>query len=298
MMALAKNSRLGFLFWGIRYDNILFFLGFPVIGALFTMPDFSSRSLERLVLFAFFNALFLASIFLFNDWGDAVNNPDEPQYRPRHGLKHPEFVSLRQTAIICAALSIASCAGIFILSALSGLMLAVNIGISVVYSHPRSALKKHPVLPELAHIILASLLFLSGWKLFGELTPSALLVALFFGVVLATSDIMNQVADFDREITVGLRTSAIVFGKRLAYRFSIWLFFLTAISLLAEALFGLVPAWIQGPAIFLIILWFISVILLARQDMPAKIRLVTGVIRIIYATFGAALIYEIIAHKF
>ena len=297
-MTSQSNSKLGFLVWGIRYDNIFFFLGFPVIGALFTMPDFSFPSLVRLVLFAFFNALFLAQIFLFNDWGDAVNNPDEPGYRSRHGLKHPEVISLRQAAVICAALSAISLAGVFVLSAWAGLMLAVNIGISVVYSHPRSTLKKYPVLPELAHVILASLLFLSGWKLFDALRAPALLISLFFGLVLAASDIMNQVADFDREIAVGLRTSAIVFGKRPAYRFSLWMFFLTALSLLLAAVFGAVPGWVGGPALFLIGLWIVAAIFLARQDMAIKISRSSGVIRLIYALFSAALIYEIIAHKF
>jgi 4-hydroxybenzoate polyprenyltransferase len=296
-MIPAKKSPLSFLVWGIRYDNIIFFLGFPVLGALFSVPEFTPGNLKTLAGFAALCVLFLAQSFIFNDWGDAVVNPEEPQYRDRHALKHPELIDLNSALLLCAVLTVLSVAGIFFISFSAGEMMLIATIISFVYSHPRSALKKHPGLPEIAHVLFAGSLFLSGWLLFADVDNQSLLLALFFGLVLSAGDLINQIEDFEKEMAHGIRTSAVVFGKRQIYRLAVWVFVLSSLYIMALALTGMVPGWIKWPALLLIAIWAVAVVVLVRSGMKKMIPGLSVVVRAIYLVFSLSLVAGIIIHK-
>jgi 4-hydroxybenzoate polyprenyltransferase len=297
MMIPQKPSLISFFAWGIRYDNIVFFLGFPLLGALFALPGFGAADLKTLAVFGILCVLFLAQSFMFNDWGDARQNPEEPQYRKRHALKHPELIGLNEMLVVCAAMTVVSVAGIFRLSVRSGEMMLAAAAISFIYSHPWFALKKRPGIPELAHILFAGSLFLSGWLVFSELSRESLLLALFFGLVLSAGDLINQVEDFEKELALGLRTSAVVFGKRQIYRLAVWVFWLSALGLLGIALTGLAPGWIKWPSLVLIAIWTGMIIFLARTDMTKIIPGFSVVIRAIYLIFSLCLVAGIIIGK-
>lgn len=296
-MIPAKKSRLSFLVWGIRYDNIIFFLGFPLLGALFAMPEFSTPNLKSLSVFGGLCVIFLAQSFIFNDWGDAKINPEEPQYRRRHALKHPEIFGMGDALLLCALMAAVSVVVIFLVSRPAGEMMLAAALISFVYSHPWFALKKHPGLPELAHVLFAGSLFLAGWVLFRAVSMESFWLALFFGFVLSAGDLVNQTEDFDREMALGLRTSAVVFGKRQIYRLAVWVFFLTAIAILGLALAGMVRVWIKWPAMLLIGIWVVAIIFLARSDMKKVIPGFSVVIRAIYLVFSLSLLAGIIINK-
>jgi len=291
-------KRLGFLLWGIRWDNVIFFLGFPVMGVVFQIPDFTFPTLLKVFMFALCNGLFLAQMFVYNDANDARINPDEPGKRKLHALKHPELMNFRQAMAVCAVFALASVIGAFFFSRWSGILTMIALATGIIYSHPRSSLKRHPALPELAHVIVAGCLFLSGWSMFQPLSREAVLLAIFFGLVLAAGNFANQIEHFDEELELGLRTSTIVFGKRPVFRFSLWLFFLTGCYLAALAFFALVPKWLTLPAAFLIVAWPLCAFFSRKADMVKNIKKFRGLIRVIYTVFSLILLWRLFSNKF
>jgi 4-hydroxybenzoate polyprenyltransferase len=298
MTGILHSKRLGFLFWGIRWDNVIFFCGFPVMGALLQMPDLAFKTFFKILVFAFCNSLFLAQMFMYNDVNDAVVNPEEPKQRTLHALKHPELWNARQVFALCALFALASIVGAFAFSRWSGFLTLAALATGIVYSHPASSLKRHPALPELAHLVVAGSLFLSGWSIFQPLSREAWLLALFFGLVLAAGNFANQIEHFDEELGLGLRTTTIVFGKRPAFRFSLWLFFLTGCYLALLSLFKLVPGWMTWPALFLVAAWPGVAFFMRRVDWMGNIKPFRGLIRVVYTVFSLLLLFMLFAHKF
>jgi len=292
-----NHNKLGFLIWGIRIDNVIFFLGFPLLGAFLVIPDLSWASLQKLTLFGILSAMLLTQTFIVNDLGDSVLNPEEPKYRPRHALKHPEILNFKQLVGLCVILSILSVAGIFLLSGGAGIFSLSAWAISIIYSHPRLTLKKRLFLPELAHLLFAGALFLSGWKLFQPVSLESLLLTLFFGLVLTAGDLVNQIEDFEREIIVGLRTSAIIFGKRPVSRFALWLFYFSSLYLFGLALAGSIQNWIKWPGLILIIIWTGTIFSLRKKDPLKNISKFRRWIRLIYALFSFFLVLTLILRK-
>ncbi len=296
-MSEEQAGRLSFLRWGLRYYSVLFFLGYPILGAFFSLPDFSIKNLIKLIFFGFFNLLFLFQVFMFNDWGDYQFNPDEAQRRSRQALKHPELVSERQILALCIILALISILGIFALSLNSAAVVIVVYLINLFYSHPRLSLKKMPALAELAHLLGGGLYFLSGWLLFEKPSGFSLLLAGFFGTILMAGNFPNQIEHFEEELKSGLRTSAIAFGKRQVHNFSLWLFVLSSVYLFAVMIFHSKNPFFIGSGIFLIISW-LGVIFSARNDLFLKnISKLRQIIRIIYAIFSLILIFGIFWEK-
>jgi len=290
-------KRLGFLLWGIRYDNVIFFTGFPVLGILFSLSDFSPRIWLKPIILAALQGLFYAQLFAFNDWGDALTDPSEPASRKLHALKHPELVSGAQVVLFCIILSVVSIAGIFYFSRLSGLLMIGAWIVSLFYSHPRLSLKKFPGLAEFAHLAFAGFPFLACWNIFSPLSGEAFILAVFFGVVLATGNIANQIEHFDEELGLGHRTSTIFIGKRPAYKLSIWMYFLSACALFGLAMRGLVYGWLKWPSLFLMVAWPAYALVSRKWDMVKEIKKFRLLIRVVYLLFSIILIAELFRHK-
>ena len=147
--------------------------------------------------------------------------------------------------------------------------------------------------------MVAALLFLCGWNLFEAISAQALLIALFFGLSLATINFANEIEHFDDEMEVGMRTTAIVFGRKPVYRFSLYMFFAIAGCLFILALTDRVPGFLKWPALSLMILWPGFALGTAKIDMLKNISLFRRVIiRAIYLVFGILLVWQIVLHKF
>ena len=108
-------AKLGFLVWGIRYFDVLLVSAYPSIGAVPALPDLSFPTLARLFAFTLVNFLYIAHIFIYNDWCDARTNPEEPKLRPRHALKRP-VLSDREILGVNAVLLAVSLIGFALLS--------------------------------------------------------------------------------------------------------------------------------------------------------------------------------------
>ena len=233
---------------------------------------------------------------MFNDWGDFRLNPSEPKQRAHQALKYPELVSEKQVLFCCLILVLVSLAGNFLLSLRSGLLMLLVVLINFLYSQPYFSFKRVPALAELAHFFGGGSYFLVGWGLFESWNLTALLFASFFGVILVAGNFPNQIEHFEQELRIGLRTSAIYFGKRPVLNFSLWVFLISSFYFLIPA-FQLENKLIIWDGIYLIFSWLI-IIFLARKDRFLKeIKLLRKLIRLIYALFSLILIFALVWEK-
>jgi len=297
MAETMVKTPLSFLFWGIRFYNVALFLGFPLLGALFSLEEITSSNFSRLMLFAIFNFLFLIYVFLYNDWGDAILNAEEPSARQRQALKYPNLISERIVLGLCIGLALLSVLGVHYLSFISGILLMMVLIISYLYSNPKFTLKRYIFGPELAHFLGGAFYFLSGWVLFQPISDSAIHLSIFFGAVLTAGNFANQIEHFDQELNIRLKTSAICFGKRPVYRLSLWLFIFSSIYLLVLAWQELVPSWLIFPAIFLSLSWGIVILYSAKLKLFENISGLRRIIRIIYSVFSLILIIKLVLEK-
>ena len=291
------KSPFSFLFWGIRFYNVLLFLGFPLLGALFSLEEITPSNFFKLALFTIFNFLFLIYVFLFNDWGDAILNAEEPSARQRQALKYPNLISGREVLGLCIALALLSVIGVHYLSFNSGFLLILVLIITGLYSYPKFTLKHYIFGPELAHFLGGAFYFLSGWTLFQPISDSAIRLSIFFGIVLTAGNFANQIEHFDQELKIRLKTSAICFGKKPVYKLSLWLFILSAIYLLIMALRESVPFWLIFPAILLCLCWGIIILYSARLKLFENIPRLRRIIRIIYSVFSLILIIKLVLEE-
>jgi 4-hydroxybenzoate polyprenyltransferase len=246
MASLA--SRLAFLRWGVRGFDILVLLAYPTLGAAFAWPGWGTEAAVRFVIFSVLNICLLTFIYLLNDWSDARLNPEEPRQRKVQALKHPEVMSERQVLGLAFALLGIALLGFFFLSRPVFIIGVAITFITLIYSHPRIYCKGVPVLSTLTHhLAFASLYFLAGWALFQPLSPPAVEISLYWGLVLSAGHFSNEIEDFQNDAQARIRTNAIAFGQRLVFRLGLALFLLASLYFLGLAWAGILPrsfAWI------------------------------------------------------
>jgi len=233
---------------------------------------------------------------MFNDWGDFRLNPSEPEQRAHQALKYPELVGEKEILLLCLILVLVSLIGIFFLSFRSGMMMLLVTLINFLYSQPYFSFKRLPALAELAHFFGGGSYFLVGWGLFENWNLTALLLASFFGVILVAGNFPNQIEHFEQELKIGLRTSAIYFGKRPVLNFSLWVFLLSSFYFLIPA-FQLGNEIIILAGIYLMLAWLVVIFLARRDRFLKEIKLLRRIIRVIYLFFSLLLIFALVWEK-
>lgn len=233
----AFSEKLRFIFWGIRYFDILVLISYPTLGAVYALAgkEFSAISLFRLLVFSACNFLLAAHIFIFNDWSDGRMNPEEPRLRERHALKHP-VLSDRELLLASAAPAILALLGYLFISPVVFALAAAIIASTVWYSHPRINWKGRPGLSTLIHFSGAALYFLCGYAAFRDLDARAAAMAVYFGIVLSAGHFSNEIQDYDQDLAAGIRTNAIVYGRQRMFRVGLALFLLSSAWLFAGGL--------------------------------------------------------------
>jgi 4-hydroxybenzoate polyprenyltransferase len=223
------RGKLGFAVWGVRYSDIMVLMAYPTMGAVFAMdaPGLGLAGLKRFLVFTALNFIFVAHIFIFNDWSDAQLNPEEPKRRSKHALKHPALTS-RQVLLCSLALAAFSMAGFALLSWRLLIVALLVQFITAAYSHPRINWKGRPVGGTVIHFLYAILYFCGGWMVFSPLTPTALGLGTFFGLVLAGGHFSNEIQDFNSDLAAGIRTNVIAYGQRRMFRVGLGLFVLSS----------------------------------------------------------------------
>src|ERR1700682_4861861 len=124
--------RLSRLLRAVRWDEVLVLQGAPLIGAIFSIREWTTGNILLLAVFAVGSCCLVAHVFVLNDWSGIQGDLGDPNRAPRtfsaKGVSRAEFGIL---AIALLALSLL----LFALLGKAVLALALAIaGLSALYS--------------------------------------------------------------------------------------------------------------------------------------------------------------------
>lgn len=251
-------EKLKFVIWSIRYFDIMVLMAYPTMGAIFAIDLLELQNSFRLTMFIFFNFLFIAHIYIYNDLSDALLNPDEPKSRSTHALKHPAL-SEREVFTLSLAMALIALIGFALISWRLFLLALVLEFLTTLYSSSRVNFKGKPVFSTLIHFFGASLYFMGGWVVFESFTVEGMCLGIFFGLVLSAGHFSNEIEDFEQDLSAGIRTNAIVFGQRPVFRAGLFLFLISSLFFLYICIFHLGSFAYIVVCSFLVLGWLVQI---------------------------------------
>jgi 4-hydroxybenzoate polyprenyltransferase len=185
-----------------------------------------------------------AHIFIFNDWAGYSGDLRDPRRATR--VFTQQGISRRQVAHVAIALLILAGVALGIVGGPALLLGAAIAAISVLYSCSPHVGKRTPIVGSINHLLGGSLHFLLGYTVSGTLDARGLLISLFFGLVFAGGHLNQEVRDYEGDLLNGIRTSAVVFGRRRAFLASMGAFTAAYAIVIGSALLGILPGLLLG----------------------------------------------------
>jgi 4-hydroxybenzoate polyprenyltransferase len=283
----APKSAAARYFGCLRAADVVALQGTPLVGALFALRHTAAAQWEHLFVLVAGNVCLIAHVFALNDWSNVAADLADPHKAP--GVFLARGVGHRQMGALTAGLLFLSLA-LFGRFGETTLGLAVAVAaLSALYSLPPFAWKARPVLSSLAHVAGGALHFLLGYSLAARIDRAGVAAAMFFAVTFAAGHLAQEVRDYDGDVRNGIRTHAVVFGKRRTFAASL------AVFAVSHALLVLVIVESRLPRAFLVLVLLYPVQLLwSRQARDegltfASVRRLQGRYRALYALIGAAL---------
>ncbi len=281
-------EKLGFLVWGVRYFDIILVSSYPCFGAVLALPDLEFANIAKLFAFVVCNALYIAHIFIYNDWCDAKLNPEEPRSRTHHALKRP-VLSDREILSINAMLIIVSLAGYAAISLRLLFLIIIIEVITYLYSQGKINLKGIPLISLLIHFGGGFMYVLGGWVVFKDFTAPGFFIAFYIGMVLVAGHFANEIDDFEQDLAVGIRTNAVAFGQRKTLRAGLETFLLSSIWFVVGSIM-----WLSNPAytvlgVLLVLVWGVQSWRYRHWRGGGPIKEFRRFYRVIYALFTLAL---------
>lgn len=293
-MSLAQQARryLSCLRWG----EVVVLQGPPLLGAVHALGAPSPHRLAALAVFAIADLLLVAHIFVLNDWAGV--DADLNDANRLAGVFAARGIGRNAVRRLCIGLLAVSLA---LFAALGPRTLALAAAIAVLgflYSRPRWPAKGVPVLGSVLHLAGGLLHFALGVSLFRAISPTDLVLGLFFGLSFAAGHLNQEVRDVDGDAGNGIRTNAVVFGQKPAFLAGVAAF--TAAYALLAALVaagaGGVPRWLGGLAMLLYVLHLVcSWRALAGGLTFAAMRRLQVRYRVLYGVIGAAMLAAFLA---
>jgi len=262
--------------------------GSPLLGVSFALGNRLTESAGRVAVLVAANVFLVAHIFALNDWSNHAADLGDPNKAAV--VFTARGVGPREMGVLTAGLLIAS---LVLFSRLGAATLVIALGIaalSALYSLPPFAWKGRPLLGSAAHVAGGALHFLLGYSLGSAVDPRGLLIAAFFAVTFTAGHLMQEIRDYDGDVRSGVRTNAVIFGKRRTFAASLALFTLSQALLVFLALKGTIPRVI----LLLVALYPVhlrwSTQALAGGLTYAGISRLQTRYRVLYAVIGVALI--------
>jgi 4-hydroxybenzoate polyprenyltransferase len=211
----------------------------PILGGFLGGLSLERGRLLRLGLLVLGSLALTTHVFVFNDWaghGDDIRDPRRATLVfSRHGI------SVQQVARIAIGLLILANIAFALVGSPAILLGAAIATLSLLYSCSPWFGKSTPIVASLNHLFGGALHFLLGYTLFHAIDASGLVISLFFGLVFAAGHLNQEVRDYEGDLLNGIRTSAVVFGRRRAFLASLCLFSVAYAVLDGLAAFGILP---------------------------------------------------------
>jgi 4-hydroxybenzoate polyprenyltransferase len=211
----------------------------PLLGIVLGGYRFERDGLLAPVLLALGSGALTAHIFVFNDWAGHDSDLRDP-------LRAPQVFSRRQisrrevagAAMLLLVLAMLAFAAVGTAALLCGAAIAA---LGFLYSASPVLGKNTPVVSSLNHLVGGTLHFLLGYTLTQAPDASGIGIGLFFGLVFAAGHLNQEVRDYEGDRLNGIRTNAVVFGRRRAFLASLLTFTAAYAMLTGLSACGLLP---------------------------------------------------------
>jgi len=213
--------------------------GSPLLGCFLGGFSLERWSVIRLGLLLLGSLALTAHVFVFNDWAGHSSDIRDP--RRAKPVFAGRWISRRQVARVAIALLIFANVAFATLGSPAILLGAAIAALSLLYSFSPSFGKSTPIVASLNHLLGGALHFLLGYTLFRAPDANGLAISLFFGLVFAGGHLNQEVRDYDGDLLNGIRTSAVVFGRRRIFLASVLTFSAAYATLAGLAALGILP---------------------------------------------------------
>ena len=226
-------------FASTRAPEVLALQASPILGSFLGGFSLERGDVIRLVLLLLGSLALTAHVFVFNDWAGHSSDIRDPRRATRAFARRG--ISGRQVARVATALLICANVAFAVVGGPAILLGAAIAALSVLYSCSPSFGKSTPVVASFNHLLGGALHFLLGYTLSHDLDARGLVISLFFGLVFAGGHLNQEVRDYEGDLLNGIRTSAVVFGRRRTFLASLCAF-TAAYAILADlAALGILP---------------------------------------------------------
>jgi 4-hydroxybenzoate polyprenyltransferase len=236
---LAHESVLPRYLLSMRPPEILVLQGSPLLGAAFALRHGFAEGMGPLAVLVAANVCLVAHIFALNDWSDVSADLSDPNRAAE--VFTARGVGRKEMGALTASLLVVS---LTLFGRLGSATLFIALGIAALsglYSLPPFSWKGRPLLNSAAHVAGGALHFLLGYSLGPGVDRHGLVVATFFAATFTAGHLTQELRDYDGDTRNGVRTNAVMFGKRRTFAASVALFTLSQALLLFLALQGTIP---------------------------------------------------------
>ena len=212
--------------------------GTPLMGAVLASQKPSLAMIPSIAIFIPAGLLLVTHIWALNDWSD---------YREDRVLENEssqaDASEFTRTALLRISIgSLIASLALFCLLPLQTLIIAGIIAIlGFVYSIPGIRTKAVVGLSSLTHVAGGIFHFLLGYSLFGDINRRAIFISIFFSLVFTAGHATQEVQDYAGDLSSGIRTNAVFFGRRPVFLAALACFAIAFVYLLCLALAGVVP---------------------------------------------------------
>lgn len=240
-------------FASTRAPEVLALQASPILGCLRGGYSLERGDMFRLGLLLLGSLALTAHIFVFNDWAGYSSDLRDPRRASlvfsRQGISRCEVAGVAIALLILANLAFALVGGL-------AMLLGAAIGIlSLLYSCSANFGKRAPIVGSLNHLLGGMLHFLLGYTAFHIFDLNGLALSLFFGLVFAGGHLNQEVRDYEGDLLNGIRTTAVVFGRRVTFLASLSTFTAAYAIVACLAALGALPA----PLLWSPVLWLLHI---------------------------------------
>jgi 4-hydroxybenzoate polyprenyltransferase len=236
-------------FVSTRALEVLVLQASPILGCFLGGFSLNASGVIRLGVLLTGSVALTAHVFVFNDWAGHSSDVRDPQ-RSTRVFAH-RGISRREVARVATALLIFANVAFAAAGRRSVLLGAAIAALSVLYSCSPRFGKSTPIVASINHLLGGALHFLLGYTLSRPLDASGIMISLFFGLVFSAGHLNQEVRDYEGDLLNGIRTSAVVFGRRRAFLASLFTFTAAYAILAGLAALGILP----GLLLWSIVLW-------------------------------------------
>jgi 4-hydroxybenzoate polyprenyltransferase len=237
-----------------RAQEVLALQASPILGISLSNYCFEMSEVIRPVLLLFGSLSLTAHVFFINDLAGHRTDIHDPR-RAKQVFTERGISKLQVSYVATAPLILANVA----FAAVGGPALPLGAAIailSLLYSCSPGFGKGTPIMSSINHLLGGALHFLMGYTLSRPFDLNGLLIGLFFGLVFAGGHLNQEVRDYEGDLLNGIRTNAVVFGRRRTFLVSLFIF-TAAYGLLASlAALGILPRFLLWSAV----LWPLHVV--------------------------------------